>query len=52
MRPCALPPHFPDRHASRHARQSRHRVIASAECDRWLYCYVHDVFFAECQERP
>ena len=30
----------PNRHASNHARASRHPVIASAEPgERWLYCY-------------
>jgi hypothetical protein len=33
----------PNRHASRHARASRHPVIASAEIgERWLYCYPDD----------
>ncbi len=33
----------PNRHASRHARSSRHPVIASAEPgERWLYCFVDD----------
>lgn len=33
----------PNRHASAHARSSRHPVIASAEPgERWLYCYPHD----------
>ena len=33
----------PNRHASKHARASRHPVIASAEPgERWLYCYVDD----------
>jgi uncharacterized UBP type Zn finger protein len=35
----------PNRHASRHARESGHPVIASAEPgERWLYCYIDDVF--------
>ena len=35
----------PNKHASKHATQSRHPVIASAEMgERWLYCYVDDVF--------
>ena len=35
----------PNRHASKHARASRHPVIASAEPgERWLYCYPHDSF--------
>ena len=30
----------PNRHASRHARDSGHPVISSAESgERWLYCY-------------
>jgi hypothetical protein len=33
----------PNRHASAHARQSQHPVIASAEPgERWLYCYPDD----------
>lgn len=33
----------PNRHASRHARESGHPVVASAEPgERWLYCYVDD----------
>jgi uncharacterized UBP type Zn finger protein len=35
----------PNRHASRHATESGHPVIASAEPDeRWLYCYPDDAF--------
>lgn len=35
----------PNRHASAHARASRHPVIASAEPgENWLYCYVDDAF--------
>jgi hypothetical protein len=35
----------PNRHASKHARATRHPVIASAEIgERWLYCYPDDVF--------
>jgi len=35
----------PNRHASRHARQSGHPVIASAEAgERWLYCYLDEAF--------
>jgi Zn-finger in ubiquitin-hydrolases and other protein len=35
----------PNRHASRHARDSGHPVIASAEPgERWLYCYPDDAF--------
>ena len=35
----------PNRHASAHARESSHPVIASAEPgERWLYCYPDEVF--------
>jgi hypothetical protein len=35
----------PNRHASKHARETTHPVIASAERgERWLYCYPHDAF--------
>ena len=35
----------PNRHASAHARESGHPVIASAEPgERWLYCYPDDAF--------
>ena len=35
----------PNRHASKHAKQSGHPVIASAEQgERWLYCYPDDAF--------
>jgi hypothetical protein len=35
----------PNRHATKHARASRHSVVASAEPgERWLYCYPDDVF--------
>jgi hypothetical protein len=35
----------PNRHATKHARASRHWVIASAEVgERWLYCYSDDAF--------
>jgi hypothetical protein len=35
----------PNRHASKHARQSGHPVIASAEIgERWLYCYADESF--------
>ena len=34
----------PSRHASKHARSSKHPVVASAEPgERWLYCYPDDV---------
>jgi hypothetical protein len=35
----------PNRHASKHARQASHPVIASAERgERWLYCFADDSF--------
>ena len=35
----------PNRHASRHARETHHPVIASAEPgERWLYCYPDEAF--------
>ena len=35
----------PNRHATEHAHESGHPVIASAERgERWLYCYPDDVF--------
>jgi uncharacterized UBP type Zn finger protein len=35
----------PNRHASKHARESEHPVIASAQPgERWLYCYVDEAF--------
>jgi len=35
----------PNKHASKHARESHHPVIASAEPgERWLYCYPDDAF--------
>ena len=34
----------PNRHASAHARTSGHPVVASAEPERWLYCYVDDAY--------
>ncbi len=35
----------PNRHASKHARASKHHVIASAESgERWLYCFPDDAF--------
>jgi uncharacterized UBP type Zn finger protein len=35
----------PNRHASGHAREAGHPVIASAEPgERWLYCYADDRF--------
>jgi hypothetical protein len=34
----------PHRHASQHARESGHAVVASAEPgERWLYCFVDDL---------
>jgi uncharacterized UBP type Zn finger protein len=35
----------PNRHASRHAKESGHPVIASAEPgERWFYCFPDDAF--------
>jgi uncharacterized UBP type Zn finger protein len=35
----------PNRHATEHARSSKHPVIASAESgEQWLYCYPDEVF--------
>jgi len=35
----------PNKHATGHARTSKHPVIASAEPgERWLYCYPDDAF--------
>jgi len=35
----------PNRHATKHARESGHPVIASAQpSERWLYCYPDDAF--------
>jgi hypothetical protein len=35
----------PQRHASRHAKESGHPVISSAEPDeRWLYCFPDEAF--------
>jgi uncharacterized UBP type Zn finger protein len=35
----------PNRHATRHARDTGHPVIASAEPgERWLFCYPDDAF--------
>ena len=35
----------PNQHASKHAKASKHPVIASAEPgERWLYCYRDDAF--------
>ena len=35
----------PNRHASRHARESGHPVIASAEPgERWLFCFSDEAF--------
>jgi hypothetical protein len=35
----------PNRHASKHARESQHPVIASAEPgDRWLYCFPDEAY--------
>jgi Zn-finger in ubiquitin-hydrolases and other protein len=35
----------PNHHASKHAKETGHPVIASAEPgERWLYCYPDDAF--------
>jgi Zn-finger in ubiquitin-hydrolases and other protein len=35
----------PNKHATKHATESHHPVIASAEPgERWLYCYSDDAF--------
>jgi len=35
----------PNRHATKHAKTSKHPVIASAEPgERWLYCYPDEAF--------
>jgi hypothetical protein len=35
----------PHRHASKHARVSKHPVVASAEPgERWLYCFPDEAF--------
>jgi hypothetical protein len=35
----------PNRHASKHARQSTHPVISSAEPgEQWLFCFVDEAF--------
>lgn len=35
----------PNKHATKHARQTGHPVIASAEPgERWIYCYPDDAF--------
>lgn len=35
----------PNQHASRHARDTGHPVVASAEPgERWLFCYPDDAF--------
>lgn len=35
----------PNRHASHHAKTSKHPVIASAEPgERWLYCYPDEAY--------
>ena len=35
----------PNRHASKHARQSGHPVVASAEPgEQWVYCYPDEAF--------
>ena len=36
----------PNKHATKHARASKHPVISSAEPgEQWLYCYPDDAFF-------
>jgi hypothetical protein len=35
----------PNQHASKHAKESSHPVIASGQPDeRWVYCFVDDAF--------
>jgi hypothetical protein len=35
----------PNRHASKHAKETGHPVVASAEPgERWLYCYPDEAF--------
>ena len=35
----------PNRHTTKHARATKHPVVASAEPgERWLYCYPDDAF--------
>ena len=35
----------PNKHATKHAHESGHPVIASAEPgERWLYCFPHEYF--------
>ena len=35
----------PNRHATRHAHETGHPVVASAEPgERWLWCYVDELF--------
>jgi hypothetical protein len=35
----------PNKHASKHARLSKHPVVASAEPgEQWLYCYPDDAY--------
>ena len=35
----------PNRHSSKHARESQHPVIASAQPgERWLYCFPDDAY--------
>ena len=36
----------PNKHASRHARESAHPIVTSVEpCEYWSYCYVDNVAF-------
>ena len=35
----------PNKHASKHARRSKHPVVASAEVgEQWLYCYPDNMY--------
>jgi uncharacterized UBP type Zn finger protein len=41
----------PNRHATRHARESAHPVISSVEPgENWSYCYVDDIAFVLAAE--
>ena len=38
----------PNRHATRHANESGHPIISSAQPgEKWTYCYVDDLFWDE-----
>src|SRR6058998_3395544 len=42
----------PNKHASKHAKATKHPVIASAEPgERWLFCYPDDTFTEYCLRR-